>query len=117
VDSQYKLELVKEWLKRENFKVSAIHQTPAMVRDGNTPASEAVWHIASAVSRPHFYIDVDPETCRIVNGQGIPTLLLTVPKYLRPEWNQPQAKRSWDVVVDEIEARAMQKSEATWGDL
>lgn len=117
VDSQYKLELVKEWLKRENFKVSAIHQTPVMVRDGNTPASEAVWHIASAVSRPHFYIDVDPETCRIVNDQGIPTLLLTVPKYLRPEWNQPQAKRSWDVVVDEIEARAMQKSEATWGDL
>lgn len=116
VDSQYNLDLVKEWLKREQFKVSSIHQTPLMVRDGNTPAAEAVWQIISAVSRPQFYIDVDPETCQAVSNQGVPTLLLTIPKYLRPEWHQPQTKRSWDVVVDEMEARAMQKSEKTWGD-
>jgi hypothetical protein len=116
-DADDDIEMVKTWLKREGYKVSAIYQTTDLVRDGSTPRAEAVWAIASALGRPHFYIDTDPETCAYAVKQGITALLMAVPQFMRPEFHTPNSIRAWDTVVDELDAQALKKSERTWGDI
>lgn len=116
-DADDDIEMVKTWLKREGYKISAIYQTPDLVRDGSTPRSEAVWNIASALGRPHFYIDTDPVTCAHIVKQGITTLMLSIPEFIRPEFHTPNVIRAWDTVVDELDAQALKKSERTWGDI
>lgn len=117
VDSSLNQDLLKEWLKREGFKASSIQPTPDIVRDGSNPAADAVWRITSALGRAHFYVDSDLETCQLVVKQGIPALHLQIPTFIRPEFHTPNAIRSWDVVVDEMETKALKDAEKTWGDI
>lgn len=117
VDNNINQELLKEWLKREKFKASSIQPYPDIVRDGSNPAADAVWRLSSALGRPHFYIDSDPQTCAIVIKQGIPCLTIQIPDFIRPEFHTPNTVRSWDVVVDEMDAKALKESEKTWGEV
>lgn len=115
VDKSYDLELTKGWLKRENYKVSALYQTTDIVRDGSSDRADAVWNVASVLGRPHFYVDSDHKTCELVLKQGIPTILVSVPEFIRPEFRGSQPLRSWDTIVEELEVQALNRSEKEWG--
>jgi len=110
------LMLIQEWLKREGYKPSLIHIADPFARSGRTPRAEAVWHLASTVGRPHWYIDTDAACCADVLRLGIPSLCVAVPSVQRPEWHEKEPPRAWDDLVEEIEAQSLLKREKTWGD-
>lgn len=110
------LALLSEWLKREGYKPSLIHVASQFVRSGRTTRSEAVWHVSSTVGKVTWYLDSDPQGCADVVRLGIPTLLVAVPSFQRPEWHDKDSIRPWDSLVEELESQAIKKSEMTWGD-
>lgn len=115
-DEETDLTLLQEWLKREGFKPSMIHIASPFCRSGKTPRSEAVWYLASNIGKVTWYLDTDPECCADVVRLGIPTLLVALPAFHRPEWHEKQDLRPWDSVVDELNKQAMKKSEMSWDD-
>lgn len=108
--------LMKEWLKRENFKPSLIHIADGMHLSSHTSRSGAVWWANSNIGKITWYLDVDPACCADALRMGIPTLLVAVPTVIRPEWSERPQMRAWDAVVGELEAQAIKRSEKNWGD-
>lgn len=115
-DEDTDAELIKEWLKRENFKPSYVHIADSMHQSHHTARSGSVWWVNSNLGKITWYLDTDPACCADAIRMGISTLLVAVPSVIRPEWDNRPELRSWDVVVNELEAQAMRKAEKTWGD-
>lgn len=108
--------LAGEWLKKEGYKPSIIQTAKAYSREGSTPRADVIWDTQGIMGRIDWYIDSDPETVAMSLRMGIPSLLVAVPHFSRPEWHQEESIKSWDVVVSELETQAMKKSERTWGE-
>lgn len=115
-DEATDLTLIQAWLKTEGYKPSLIHIADSFCRAGRTSRSEAVWHMHSTIGKPHWYIDTDPACCAEVLKMGIPTLLVAVPAFGRPEWHDKEDIRAWDLVVEELNAQALKKQEKAWKD-
>lgn len=109
--------VLAEWLKKEGYKPSVIHPAPDFHRSESTPRADAIWQVHSSMGSVEWYIDTDADTCARAVRMGIPTLLVAIPVFQRPEWHEPEGFRGWDVVVSELEAQAIKKSERNWRDL
>lgn len=109
-------EILSEWLKRENLKPSYIHVADDFVREGSTARQDALWWVNTNLGRPHWYADSDADTCAAAVRMGIPTMLIAIPAFSRPEWHEPGKMRPWDVVVSEVETQILKRNEKTWGD-
>lgn len=102
-----------EWLKREGYKASTVDIT----EDDHVDAVvERVMAFNAVYGKIHWYVDVDPLNVAKVAHIGVPTLLLTVPDTIRPEWSEEKVIKSWDVLVEEIETQALAKAERTWNE-
>ncbi len=102
-----------EWLKREGYKPVTVD----IVEDSHVDTKiERVAAFNAAYGKIHWYIDIDPITVAKVAHMGIPTLLLTIPDIIRPEWSEEKVIKSWDVLVEEIESQALAKAERTWNE-
>jgi len=106
-----------EWLKREGFKASTIHETSDWVVEGSHHRADAVWRLSADFGRVEWYIDSDLEACSVTLAKGIPTLIVAVPSVSRPEWRSPKQMRGWDKISAELDAQATRRSEKTWGDI
>lgn len=103
--------VLMEWLKREGYKpttLDIVEGTHSDIKIERVAAFNAVY------GKIDWYVDIDPITVARVAHMGIPTLLLTVPDIVRPEWSEDRLIKSWDVLVEEIEAQALAKAERTW---
>ncbi len=100
-----------EWLKREGYKASTVD---IMEEDGLNVTIDRVTAFNAVYGKINWYIDIDPIAVAKVAHMGIPTLLLTVPDTIRPEWSEEKTIKSWDVLVEEIESQALAKAERTW---
>lgn len=49
-----------------------------------------------------------------VIAEGIPTLLVTIPQIVRPEWEEQRKIVGWDELTVKIEEQALKKAERTW---
>jgi hypothetical protein len=116
IDAETDLHFAQEWLKRERFKASVIHQALDMYEDRATARSEAAWLVAAQLGRMDWYLDTDPATCAAMLAKGVPTLLVAVPSVMRPEWRSPRSVRGWDAITSEIDEQALRRAEKTWGD-
>lgn len=116
-DPETPIELLKEWLTKEYYKPSLIQQADEYERSGSTPRADAVWKVQSTLGKVDFYLDTDPDTCSRTIAMGIPTLLVAVPHFIRPEWNREQTLREWTSVVNELETQASRKSMKKWDEL
>jgi len=108
-----KQEACLHWLKQEGFKASAVDTITETDVDTKVERIEVLHAVYGKVT---WYIDIDPHVVARVSHNGIPTLLVTVPHVVRPEWSEQRTKKGWDAVVQEIEAQQMAKAERTWGD-
>lgn len=115
-DEDTDLNLLKEWLKRESFKPSIIHIADGMHLHGQNARSGAVWWVNSNVGKITWYIDTDPACCADALKMGVATLLVAIPTVIRPEWSGRPDMRPWDVLVGEMNAQAMKRSEKEWND-
>lgn len=103
--------ILLEWLKREGYKASTVdivEETTVDVKLDRVASFNAVY------GKITWYIDIDPIAVAKVAHMGIPTLLLTVPDTIRPEWTEDKVLKGWDVIVEEIESQALAKAERTW---
>lgn len=100
-----------EWLKREGYKANTVD---IMEEDNINVTIDRVTAFNAVYGKISWYIDIDPIAVAKVAHMGIPTLLLTVPDTIRPEWSEEKTIKSWDVLVEEIENQALAKAERTW---
>jgi hypothetical protein len=103
--------LLLEWLKREGYKANTVD----VVTDGHADTKvDRVASFNAVYGKIYWYIDIDPISVAKVAHMGIPTLLLTVPDIVRPEWVDEKVPREWTSLVEEIESQALAKAERTW---
>lgn len=100
-----------EWLKREGYKATTVD---IVEDDGLNVTIDRVVAFNAVYGKINWYVDVDPIAVAKVAHLGIPTLLLTVPDTVRPEWSEEKVIKGWDVLVEEIESQALAKAERTW---
>lgn len=102
-----------EWLKREGYKATTVD----IVEEDHVDIKvERVASFNAVYGKINWYIDIDPIAVAKVAHMGIPTLLLTVPDTVRPEWSEEKVIKTWDVLVEEIESQALAKAERTWNE-
>lgn len=102
------------WLKRENFKASTVDMIESQTLKDKV---NRISNLHAVYGRINWYIDTDPEVIAKVSHNGIPTLLVTVPHVIRPEWSESRTRKAWDDVVQEVEAQALARAERNWGDV
>lgn len=107
-------EILKEWLKREGFKATSVDISS---EKSSEVVYDRVMALASVFGKPHWFIDTNPESIAKVARYGIPTLLMTIPHTIRPEWEQGREIKGWDTLVEEINKQEMAKKERSWGDI
>lgn len=105
--------LLLEWLKREGYKASTID---VISTDHPDDKVDRVATMNAAYGKIYWYVDIDPITVAKVAHMGIPTLLLTVPDIVRPEWVDDRVPKDWASLVEEIESQALAKAERNWYD-
>lgn len=102
-----------EWLKREGFKASTVdivQETGAQTKIDRITSLNAVY------GKIDWVVDIDPATVAGIIHLGIPTLLVTIPHTVRPEWVDGRKVKGWDTLVNEIESQTLAKAERTWND-
>lgn len=105
--------LLMEWLKKEGFKASTVD----IVEDSSSQAKiDRVLSLNAVYGKIDWYIDIDPVAVAGVLRSGIPTLLVSIPHTVRPEWVDGRKVKAWDALVEEIETQTLAKAERTWGD-
>lgn len=104
-------QLIIEWLKKENYKPGSID---FHWESGPDNRLERVRALHAVHSKIDWYVDTDPITVSKVIAEGIPTLLVTVPFIVRPEWEEQRTIVGWNELTDKIEAQALKKAERTW---
>lgn len=105
--------LLLEWLKREGYKASTVD----IISDNHPDTKvDRVASFNAVYGKVYWYVDIDPIAVAKVAHMGIPTLLLTVPDIVRPEWVDEKVPREWNALVEEIESQALAKAERTWYD-
>lgn len=106
-----------DWLKKEGYKPSIIQLAKPPIVEGRSPRADVVWDVQGVMGRIEWYVDNDADTVARALKMGIPSLLVAVPHFGRPEWHQEESIKAWDVVVSELEQQALKKSERSWRDL
>lgn len=107
-------EVLMAWLKKEGFKAASVDMSS---ESGSEVVYDRVMSLSSVFGIPHFFIDNDPETVAKVMRYGIPTLLVSVPHTIRPEWSEGRELKAWEQLVSEIDKQILAKQERTWGDV
>lgn len=104
-------QMLLEWLKREGYKATTVD---AIVDEGVNERVDRVTAFNAVYGKVTWYVDVDPETVARVAHLGIPTLLMTVPDIVRPEWAEERVPKEWTTLVEELESQALAKAERSW---
>lgn len=110
VDNEHR-KLVEEWLKKESFKAGFVDYA---YDKGSDAKLDKVRSLYAAFQRVDWYMDTDPVVVAKAMKEGIPSLLVTVPDTIRPEWDNSKKTTGWDTLVTEIEQQALRKAERTW---
>lgn len=100
-----------DWLKREGFKASFFECIDEPLPDLK---AQKIQLLGAAFGKIEWYVDTDPRVCAHTTALGIPTIVISVPDTIRPEWEQGKTIRQWDTLVEEMESQALKAAERTW---
>lgn len=104
-------EIAMEWLKRENFKPGSID---FHWEKGSENRLDRVRALHAIHSKIDWYIDNDAESIAKVLKDGIPTLMVSTPFTIRPEWEEDRVIVGWDKLSEELNNQALKKAEREW---
>lgn len=105
---------LEHWMKVNGVK-AAVYD----VLDTTLPKvkAEKIHRLMGSIGTPSdWYFDVDPETCAETLSLGIPTILVTVPYVIRPEWSTAPQTRAWGTLVEEIDRQQVMRAERDWNE-
>lgn len=103
-------DLVEGWAKMEGYKyahVAVVESTkPEDIRD-------RVREFNAIYGKIHWFVDSNPRTVKLVMEDAIPSLLVGLPAFVRPEWREskPKEHQLWDDLVKEIEVQTLYRAE------
>ena len=103
-------DLVEGWAKMEGYKyahVAVVESTkPEDIRD-------RVRDFNAIYGKIHWFVDSDPRTVKLVMEDAVPSLLVGLPAFVRPEWRENKQKEHqlWDDLVREIEVQTLYRAE------
>ena len=103
-------DLVEGWAKMEGYKyahVAVVESTkPEDIRD-------RVRDFNAIYGKIHWFVDSNPRTIKLVMEDAIPSLLVGLPAFVRPEWRESKQKEHqlWDDLVREIEVQTLYRAE------
>ena len=108
-DSSIPVAMLDQWVKREGYKVSHVE-----VARGDKPEDirNRVRDLNAAYGKIDWFIDVNPETVKLVMQDAIPSMLLCIPNFVRPEWraNSPRERKVWSDLTREIEVQSLYRN-------
>lgn len=108
-DSSIQANMLEQWAKREGYKFAHVDtargKEPKDIRD-------RVRDINAAYGKIEWFVDVNPETVRLVMQDAIPSLLVCLPNFVRPEWrdNGPRERKVWTDLTREIEVQSLYRN-------
>lgn len=103
-------DLIQGWAKLEGYKYSHIDVistiTPESIRD-------RIRDLNAVYGKLSWFVDSDPRTVKLVMQDAIPSILVGLPAFVRPEWREdkPREKQMWDDLVKEIEVQSIFRAE------
>ncbi len=103
-------DLIEGWAKLEGYKyahIDVIESTkPEDIRD-------RVRDFNAIYGKIHWFVDSNPRTVKLVMEDAIPSLLVGLPAFVRPEWreNKQREHQLWDDLVREIEVQTIYRAE------
>jgi len=107
------IELARSWLKREHV----VGFGTVLSRPDNTILSPIDWKVSKIREMQSegwpvgLYVDSDPASVRAAFLEGVPTMLVSSPRFSRPEW-RPDGERGikpWEALVDTMEQEHLLK--------
>jgi hypothetical protein len=104
---------LEHWMKVNGVKAAVydvLETTDPQIK------AEKVHRLLGATGPNDWYFDVDPQTAAITLSLGIPTILVSVPYVIRPEWSSESQARSWGTLVDEIDKQQIMRAERDWNE-
>jgi len=108
-DSTIKIDMLDQWAKREGLKFASVD-----VAQGKGPKAvrDRVRDLNAVYGKIEWFVDTNPETITLVMQDAIPSILLCLPNFVRPEWRdgKPREKRVWDDLTKEIEVQSLYRS-------
>lgn len=114
VDEDVKRDELEHWMKVNGVK-AAVYDVLGS-KDPQIKA-EKVHRILGTTGTPNdWYFDVDPHTAAITLSLGIPTILVSIPYVIRPEWASESQARSWGTLVEELDKQALMRAERDWNE-
>lgn len=103
-------DLVEGWAKLEGYKYAHID-----VIEGTTSEAirDRVREFNAIYGKIYWFVDSDPKTVKLVMQDAIPSMLVGLPAFVRPEWREdkPREKQMWDDLVKEIEVQTLYRAE------
>jgi len=108
-DSSIRAEMLEQWAKREGYKFSHVD-----VARGDKPEAirDRVRDLNAAYGKLDWFVDVNPETVKLVMQDAVPSMLLCIPNFIRPEWraNVPRERKVWSDLAHEIEVQSLYRN-------
>lgn len=110
-DEDYDRSHFSDWLKMAGYKASSFECLYEPLPDLK---AQRIHLLGAAFGKIEWYVDSDPKVCAETTALGIPTMLISVPFIIRPEWDKEREIRQWDTLVEEMETQALKAAERTW---
>ena len=108
-DDSVKLDMLDQWAKREGLKFASVD---VCVGRGAKAIRDRVRDLNAVYGKIEWFVDTNPETVTLVMQDAIPSLLVCLPNFVRPEWrdNKPRERRVWDDLTKELEVQSLYRS-------
>jgi hypothetical protein len=112
VDEVPSIPIFEHWLRVNGIKAAQYE-----VLDTTDPQikAEKVQRLMMTVGIQDWYIDIDPQTIARTLRMGIPSMLISIPYVIRPEWLlEDQDPRPWGELVEELDQQLAMRAERAW---
>jgi hypothetical protein len=114
VNGDPKLDQLEHWLKVNGIKASVYE---VLHTDDVDLKLEKIQMLAAAAGKLDWYIDIDPLMVAKSISVGIPSLLVSIPYVVRPEWSDRVPRKNWEQLVEEVDRQALMRAERNWSDM
>jgi hypothetical protein len=101
--------MLNSWAKREGYKFAL---TDTVKGTGSTSFRDRVRDLNAVYGKIDWYVDTSPEAVTLVMQDGIPSLLVCLPNFVRPEWrdNKPKERQIWTDLAHELDVQSLYKN-------
>jgi hypothetical protein len=101
--------MLNAWAKREGYKFAL---TDTVKGTGPTAFRDRVRDLNAVYGKIDWFVDTSPEAVTLVMQDAIPSLLVCLPSFVRPEWrdNKPKERQIWTDLAHELDVQSLYKN-------